>query len=68
MAARSELNDSSRAQAYHIPIKLKALGMGIRPSSLNGAALLLRNKKRFNESILHDELTELGLDEASMAE
>ena len=42
--------------------------MGIRPSSLNGAALLLRNKKRFNESILHDELTELGLDEASMAE
>ena len=66
--ARLSDRDSSRAQAYHIPIKLKALGMGIRPSSLNGEALLLHNRRLFHESLLRDELTKLGLDEASMAE
>ena len=59
---------SNRAQAYHIPIKLKALGMSLKPSSLGVAELLLHNKKLFEQSVLHADLVALGLDKPAMLE
>ena len=59
---------SNRAQAYHIPMKLKTMGLAIVPSDMGKADLLLHNKKLFEESVLHGDLVVLDLDKPSMLE
>lgn len=59
---------SSRAQAYHIPLKLKALGMRIEANIQKDSVstLLLYNKKLWNKTIIDDELKTLGISEENL--
>lgn len=59
---------SNRAQAYHIPMKLKTMGLRIKPSTMGVAELLLHNQKMYEASVLHDDLVALKLDKPSMLE
>jgi len=59
---------SSRAQAYHIPMKLKTIGLAIKLSDMNISELLLYNQKMFEKSVLYTDLVALKLDKISMTE
>jgi len=59
---------SSRAQAYHIPTKLKAMGLGYKDSKQNTAERLLHNKEMFTHNPLEDDLKALKLDRDNMLE
>jgi len=64
----STLNDrpSNIAQAYHLPLKLKALGLTSRPSSLNPDNELIRHNRAMLNAVIGEELKSLGLDDASL--
>ena len=64
--ARLTDRDSNRAQAYHIPLKLKALGYGYEPSDRPHAERLMHNMQILTQGALADELKRLGLDVASL--
>jgi len=60
---------SSRAQAYHIPVKLKAMGLSFETvSNMEIGELLLHNQSLFNQNALQKDLKKLGLDRDSMIE
>jgi len=59
---------SNRAQAYHIPTKLKAMGLGYKDSEQNTAERLLHNKEMFAHKPLEDDLKALKLDRDNMLE
>ncbi len=53
---------STRAQANHIPVKLKALGLKMHASKKSQADLLVQNRSMLIKRGLADELKTLGLD------
>ncbi|MEA2029897.1 MAG: hypothetical protein U9N49_13125, partial [Campylobacterota bacterium] len=58
---------STLAQAYHIPIKLEALGLKLQKvESQTEQALLMHNKKIINE-VIGEELIEMGLDDNTLS-
>jgi hypothetical protein len=57
---------SNQAQAYHIPLKLKAMGLISRPSDKPTAKLLRINRAALDAKI-GKELARLGLDDAQLA-
>ena len=59
---------SNRAQAYHIPMKLKALDLCFEESNMGVGERLLHNKEQFAKSMLQDDLAKLKLDKSSMLE
>lgn len=62
--ARLSDRDSSRAQAYHIPVKLKALGLRMLndASSKEGDNLLIHNREFLTKGEFADGLKKLGID------
>lgn len=57
---------SNRAQAYHIPVKLKALGLKIANSAKSPANLLLHNRKFLLEGTFAKDLKKLGFDDVTL--
>ena len=60
--------ESSRAQAYHIPVKLKALGLSYRNSAITDHQKLLVQNRKILNSVIGDELKQLGFDEKHLKE
>jgi len=58
---------SNIAQANHLPLKLKAMGLRAVPSTRSQAELIIHNRKMLNAAI-GEELKQLGLDDAAMVE
>ncbi len=58
---------SSQAEAYHIPVKLKALGLTYKNvTNLDKASLLKRNKLFLQKGEFGEELKFLGLDDVTL--
>jgi len=58
--------ESSKAQAYHIPIKLKALGLCYVKSTIPTHQALLQHNRAILNSVIGEELKQLGLDEENL--
>ena len=58
--------ESNRAQAAHIPLKLKAMGLRLTPSDQPPQQLLAHNRAAFRQTALYGELAQLGLAEADL--
>lgn len=68
--AKAKLSDrnSSRAQAYHIPVKLKALGLRFQQSDKSRSELLIHNREIMIYNKMIDELKSLDLDDDTLVQ
>ena len=67
-SARLSDRDSNRSQAYHLPIKVKAMGLRIVSSEDKEEEYLVQNRNIINTTSITVERKQLGLDDTTLEE